>query len=922
MIKVQIFFFLLIIQFAAAQEVKNVSLSVDSATFTQVVQILEKQTDYRFFYKTEWVDSLHFTISEHKKPLETVLDNLFKNTHLYYFIIDKQVFITNNVMIISDLRIAELLENQNNIHDSVEKGLVFSREYKSEDKFLNEENKIIELGKRSKLVTGGYATIAGYVKEYGSGEPVSGVLIFIEKPSITSTTNENGFYSIKMPVGKHKLKFRLIGMKPIERNVVLFSDGQLNIDMSADVRSLREVIIASDRDKNIENVQMGITRIDVNETKNVPIILGERDVMKIATTFAGIKTVGEGAAGYNVRGGKSDQNLIMLDGIPIYNTSHFLGFFSVFNSEAIDDMEIFKGSIPAEYGGRLSSVMDISAKQANRKNITGVGGISPVASNLKLEIPTIKGKGGIMIGGRTTYSNWVIKKVKNADFNKNRVSFSDIILKADYDINANNKLNLSSYYSADNFRMRSDTLFSITDFRYKNIGLSLRYLRNFSDYLSTSLTMIYSGYKYKLSYDASPANAFFQNFDISESIIKGELKYSKPKFHDVSSGIELKKIQSNPGVRSPLGEASLIEKQENEPEQSFELSLFLSDEYNITKSLSLYAGIRYSLFGNFGPQTVYSYIADLPKTIESKMDPIYYARGERIKSYSGFEPRISARIRLNDVSSIKVGYSRTQQYIHTLTNSASVSPTDIWKLSSTYLRPQVADQYSLGYFLNSSNSLIEMSLESYYKKIQNLLDFKAGASFLLNPIVETVILQGPGKSYGLELSVKKSGRLNGWINYTYSRTFIKLDSKHAVERINGGAYYPANYDMPHAINLVLNFKQTHRLSYSYNFTYKSGRPITYPEGVYNFHGSPSLHYSNRNAYRIPNYIRMDIGLNLEAGHKLGRLGYSYWSLSIYNVLGTDNPYSVFFNVEGNKIKGYKLVIFGKAIPTLTYNFKF
>ena len=911
-------------QYAVAQKTPLVDIPAGSATFYSIVDALEEQTGYRFFFKKEWVDSLHYDLSFSKEPLDKVLDALVEGSKLNYYIDNEQVFITHDVRIITNPKLAELLEvRPSEIQTNVEKGLVFAREYRSGNtQGLDLDHQVFEIGDRQKLIAGSRVTIAGYVKEWGSGEPVTGVLVYSEKPLVTATTDGTGFYSITLPVGKNKLIFQLVGMKPAQRNLVIFSDGQLNVEMDVDVTALQEVVIESNRGANVQNVQMGIAKIDVADIKNVPIVLGERDIMKVATTLAGIQTVGEGAAGFNVRGGKADQNLIILDGAPIYNTSHFLGFFSVFNSEAIEDMQIYKGSIPARYGGRLSSVMDISSKMANRDSLSGSGGLSPVTSKLTFEVPLFKGKAGLMVGGRTTYSNWILQNIDNADFQHNRISFSDLILRHDLDIGDNSRLSLSGYYSMDEFKMKSDTLFSASDFRYENKALSLGFLHQFSPYLSSTTSIIYSAYEYDLSNDLSVANAFQQDFDISEGTIKSELNYAISEEHELSGGIEVKGIKTNPGRKLPIGEESLVRRYETSTEKALESAIFVADEYDITPELSLYAGLRYSMFGNFGPQTVYTYSPGSPINSNTQTDSITFEDGEMVKGYGGLEPRVFGRFKIDDESSIKAGYTRTRQYIHSLTNSASMSPTDIWRLSNTYLKPQIADQFSLGYYRNFHNDKIEASVEGYYKKIQNLLDFKVGAEFLLNPLVETVTLQGPGKSYGLEFSIKKSGRLNGWLNYTFSRTLIKLDSEHAEERINGGAFYPTNYDIPHAINLVANYKLTHRISFSYNFSFKSGRPITYPVGMYDFHGSPSIHYSDRNSYRIPYYMRMDLGINLEAGHKLGKMAYSYWSFSIYNLLGRDNPYSVFFNVEGNEIKGYKYIVFGIPIPTITYNFRF
>ncbi len=916
--------FILVMLGLEAQDIPKVSLDLDAVSFLELRKEILEQTQYSLYYRSEWVDSLQVTIHVDDQKLDVVLEQIISGTSLDFLIMNDQIFITNDIKVLTSPKLAELLiQDKTKIQTNVEKGLVFKREYQLTGTNSDQlSNQIFEIGSRSELVSGGKATIAGYLKDAVTGEPLPSALVYSERPLLSTLTDASGFYSFTLPLGKNKIRYQLVGMKPSERNVILFSNGQLNVNMYEDVFALDEVVIQSDRDANIESVQMGVSKISISESKNVPIVLGERDIMKVATTLAGIQTVGEGASGFNVRGGKADQNLILLDKFPLYNTSHFFGFFSVFNSEAVEDMQVYKSSMPARYGGRLSSVMDIKSKQARRDTIGGSGGISPITSKLTFELPLFSGKAGLMLGGRATYTNWMLDRIGNSEFAENDVSFADAVLRYDHDINENNKLTVSGYWSVDNFKIDSDTLFAFSDFNYSNRALSVDYTNAVSRDLSLSFTGVYSGYGYNLKYDASPEGAFVQDFDISEVIGRGELIYTGKEKHEMRGGVEVKKLSVNPGSQLPLDEESLVERFQIERENGLESSIYISDQYNFNDRLSFYSGLRYSTFASIGEQTVYDYLDDAPKNEETISDSIRYGKGELIKLYGGIEPRISARYKLNRRSSIKLGYNRTRQYSHTLTNSASISPTDIWRLSSTHLKPQIADQISLGYYQNFTKQSIETSLEGYYKRIDNLLDFKVGSKFLLNPTVEAVALQGPGKSYGLELSIKKEGKLSGWINYTFARTFIKLDSRFGEERINGGVFYPANYDIPHTVNLVSNYKFTHRLSFSYNFVFKSGRPITYPVGVYDFYRSLSIHYSDRNAYRIPYYMRMDFGINLEAGHKRNKLAYSYWSFSIYNFLGRKNPYSVFFSTEGNQIKGYKLVVFGNPIPTISYNFKF
>lgn len=908
----------------SAQQDPLVNGSFSNSSYEDVLASLEKESGFTFYYEVEWLDSLSFSASFEDYLLSKALDQLFEGTQLEFFIQSNNVFITKGFEIIDRPSIYNNITKlkDNTSSPAVEKGLLFEREYLASSNEEDIQSMVFDIGNRKDMISGSLSTIAGYVRNVDAKETLNGALVYTEDFAYSATTDENGFYSITIPNGRNRLVIQYVGMKTTKRNVILFSNGQLNVELLVDVIALQEVVVESERDANIQSVEMGVERINVVDTKSVPIVLGESDIMKIATTFAGVQTLGEGASGFNVRGGKSDQNLIILNDATIYNASHFFGFFSVFNSDAIQDMKVYKSGIPARFGGRLSSVFDITSKEANNEKFEAIGGISPVTSKLTAEIPIIKGKAGLMIGGRTTYSNWLLRNVANSDFSENRVSFSDLIMRYDHKIDEKNDILASAYYSKDNFRLSSDTVFSFSNFSFINKNASIKWSHRFSDNFDGTLSGIYSGYGYQLSYDESAPNAFSQDFGIEETSFRAHLNYYLGDIHTFKSGAEIKKYEINPGTQTPRGEESIVLGKILEEEQAIESTFYLSDEFNLSNKITLYGGLRYSIFSICGPQTVFNYTEGAPKNFDTRSDSTIYKKGDIIKTYQGLEYRASVRYALNTFSSIKASYNRTRQYVHTLSNSASLSPTDTWRLSSTYIRPQIADQYSIGYYRNFLGDKIETSLEAYYKDLQNLIDFKVGSQFLLNEQIETVALQGPGKSYGIEFSVKKSGKLNGWVNYSYARTFIKLDGNSPEETINEGAYYPANYDMPHTINLVANYKLTKRVSFSYNFTYNTGRPVTYPVGEYTFKGAQSVHYADRNSYRIPDYMRMDLGITLLAGHRIAQLAHSDWSISVYNFLGRDNPFSVFFDVRNGEVQGYQLIVFGNPIPTVTYNFRF
>lgn len=901
----------------------TVTLNLDQAKLSEALPKLEELTGFKFYYDESWLDSIHVSIQAESQPLQVVLDQMLNGTQISHFIQDSDVILSKNTVIISEPKILQTGKSSERNSKNTEMGLVFVQEYQNVDVDESDvENYVYDIGSRTEMVIGSQATIAGYVRNAENNEPIIGTLVYIKEPFQATTTDANGFYSISLPTGKHTLLFQYAGMKTTQRNIVLFSNGSLHVDMLVDVIALQEVVIESGRDANIKDIKVGVSKVNIEESKTVPMALGEKDVMRVATTMAGVQTVGEGAAGYNVRGGKADQNLILVGGAPVYNPNHFFGFFSAFNADAIEDMEVYKGSIPAEYGGRLSSIFDLGSKTANKQKFSGSGGISPVTSRLTLEIPVIKDTTSILIGGRATYSNWALKYVDNANFRENKVDFHDVITKIDHVINDKNKIVATGYFSRDFFRLNSDTLFSFSDFSYINLNGSLNWQKRFSHALDANFSLIYAQYGYEVSYTESPPNAFVQDFGIRETSANASFNYYPNEQQQINFGASTKYYHVNPGSMIPKGPESTVLSDIVQEERGLESALYISDQYEINPSLTVYGGLRYSIFNALGPQDVYNYAAGVPKSIESRTDTMAYSGGNIIATHHGPELRIYGRYTLGDASAVKLSYNRTRQYIHTLSNSAAISPTDTWRLSSKHLMPQIADQVSLGYYRNFFNNQLETSVEGYYKHLQNLVDFKVGASFLLHPAAETQILQGDGKSYGLEFSIKKTGRLNGWINYTYARTLIKLDGNFLEERINDGQFFPTNYDKPHTLNMVANYKITRRFSASTNVAFSSGRPVTYPVALYDFQGSQNIHYSDRNAYRIPDYFRVDLGLNLEGNHKIQKLSHSFWTLSIYNLLGRNNPYSVFFDIDNGEISGYKLIIFGEPIPTITYNFKF
>ncbi|RKQ42493.1 TonB-dependent receptor-like protein [Roseivirga pacifica] len=900
--------------------------SFQNTAIEQVINDIEGKLSYTFYYKKEWIDSLTFSGNFSNTPISEVLTTIFDGTTIRFYHDSKKVFLTNGIAIITTPEIVSDLLAQHSPQQAEQpaeetKELLFTKEYAGENQNNNDlENFVFEVGSRAQFEGGASSTMVGYIKDNSTGEPIEGALVYSGNKA--AVTGPDGFYSLNLTNGRHEIQVQFTGMKRTKRKIILFSNGRFDIDMEVDVIALNEVIVEATRRANIEQVNTGIERLNVEDSKTVPAVLGEKDILKVATTFAGIQTVGEGAAGFNVRGGKSDQNLFLFEGATVYNASHFLGFFSVFNSDALEGMNVMKSGIPASYGGRLSSVFDISAKTPNKEEVTVEGGISSVTSRLTAEIPIIKEKASLLASGRLTYSNWILETIDHSDFKNNKVNFSDFIVKYDHQINQENRVSLSGYLSEDKFRLNSDTLFSFSDFSYANKMATAKWSRRFNATFDASLSASYSEYDYEFESTQLEKNAFGQDYGIREFGAKLDFNKDLQSPHQLNFGLEAKRYDINPGTKFPIGSESVAGSISLSPEQGIEGALYVSDNHEINDKLSLNYGLRYSFFTYLGPGITNLYLDDAPKNPDTKTGEIIHDKGDFIETYHGPELRFAARYLLDDNSSVKLSYDRSRQYLHALSNSASLSPTDLWRLSNEYIEPQVGDQISVGYYRDFLNGEYETSVEVYGKKLSNLVDFKTGADFLLNDRIETIALQGPGKSYGVEFSLKKDGRLNGWFNYSYARTFIKLDGSFDEETINNGSYFPTNYDKPHTINLVSNYEITTRFSVSYNFVYNTGRPITFPTGLYELNGIEILNYSDRNEYRIPDYVRMDIGLTLKWGHRLTKGSHSFWSVSVYNVLGRKNAFSLYFDLDDGEVQGYKLSVFGSAIPTISYNFKF
>ena len=897
---------------ATAQQEPLYSFRFERIPLAKALQQVEAQTAYTFFYAPAWLDSLHLEAMQVEGPISAVVDKLLKGTRLEYLLLDQKIILTYNTPIITSL--------PEDAGETQQQGLeyMYAREYEQSSPTTDPAAKTHIIGTKSEMKAGAMRVVAGFITSAESGDPLVGAHVQLASDQKMTSTDATGFYSIAVPTGKNQLRVQFIGMKTAIRTLVVFSDGTLNISMEPNEVVLQAIEVRADADANIQSVQMGVNRIALSEMKNIPKILGENDVIQVALTLPGVQTIGEGAAGLNVRGGKPDQNLMLLNNATIYNPFHFFGFFSSFNTDLLESSELYKSSIPVSYGGRLASVFDVKMKVANKEKLSGQGGIGPITSQLSLEIPLIKNKTSLLLGGRSTYSDWIVKLIDNKHIRNSNPFFWDIAGGIDHSYGQRNKLNVSGYYSYDRFRLSTDSLYS-----YDNFNTTLKWQHHLTDKLSGTLSAATSRYRYSIAYDAVPESAFDYGFSIQDTWNQLVFDYELSDAHALQFGTDARYYLIDPVYKQPKSPDSEVIGASLEQEKGVEGAFFLSDTYTINTRWSVYMGLRYSGFTALGPATRYLYQEESPKNKNTLIDSVRYEKGQSLATFHGPEARMSLRYALDPSTSIKAAYNRTRQYIHALSNTVSISPLDTWKLANKDFKPQLADQYSLGLFKNFRNNQFETSLEVYYKHMQNLLDYKTGANMVLNTHLEADVLQGVGKTYGAELLLKKiEGQLNGWLSYTYSRSLQQFASAFPEEQINKGNFFPSNFDKPHSLFLVSNYKMTKRFSFSFNLNYATGRPVTYPTANYYVGGVNVVHYADRNSFRIPDYFRIDAGLNIEGNHKIKKLAHGFWSISVYNLLGRDNVYSVFFRNERGKLQGYKLSIFSSPVPSIVYKFKF
>lgn len=758
------------------------------------------------------------------------------------------------------------------------------------------------------LIIPGFAqqkyTISGYIKDGKTGENLIGATItFSELKGKGTGTNAYGFYSITLPAGHYQMTAQFIGYSPQLQQINLNQSLKQNISLNEMINTLDEVVVSGQRrDENITKTTMGVQKLNTTEIRNIPVLFGENDVLKTIQLLPGIKPVGEGSSGFNVRGGSSDQNLILLDEATVFNASHLLGFFSVFNSDAIKDITVYKGNEPAEYGGRLSSVLDIKMNDGNDQKTAVSGGIGLISSRLSVESPIVKDKGSFMITARRTYADLFLKLSSDTTKNNTRLYFYDINAKASYKLNSNNRIYLSGYFGKDLISLKNT--FGIN---WGNISGTIRWNHLFSDRLFSNTSLIFSNYDYKININnGSKINIISR---IQDYGLKEDLQFYLQSNSTVKFGFNSIYHKIIPGV---ITTDNNVDLKNLTNKFDWENSVYISHQYRFNEKFNVEYGARLTSFSALGPGSFYTY--DANGSITSVTD---YHTGQFVKTYFNLEPRLSMDYLIDTSSSVKASLSRNVQNLHLLSNTTSGNPTDLWISSSNNVKPELADQFSVGYYRNFSDNKYEFSVETYYKNLQNQIDYKNGAELIFNENVESQILFGKGRAYGLELFLKKKqGRFNGWISYTLSRTERKFDA------INNGNYFPAKQDRTHDLSVVGMFELNKSWTFSATWVYYTGNAVTYPTGKYAIENSTMFLYSDRNANRMPAYHRLDLGATWISRKR--KNFESSWNFSVYNAYGRENAYIISFRdskSDPTKTEVVQTTLF-KMIPSVTYNFKF
>lgn len=870
-----------------------------NSSLAEILTDIEQQHPVKFYFRPSDLPDTPTNFTFTQTPLQQVLVQMladrglsFLNYRDYAIVIVPQAFIQESFS--SDFYVA--LENSIRGADAQLEG-----------------QPDLTVGQVESLESNGQAIIQGQVIDGGTGEPIIGATVFWTDLNQGTATDVDGNFEIQVPSGRHELLIQYVGFDDFAKSVAVMGSGQVNVQLDKAAINLKEVLVRAEAaNVNVESAQVGVARLDVKSIKKLPSFLGEVDVIRSLLLQPGISSIGEGAIGFNVRGGEVDQNLLMQDEGILFNASHALGFFSTLNPELISYVTLYKGNLPAQFGGRLASVLDVEMRDGSFQNYKAQGGLGLVASKINLEGPIVKDKSSLLLGFRSSYSDWVLGLIQLPEVKQSSATFYDLNVRYTEKINDKNTLSLSAYSTRDQFSFNEQF-----GYEYGTLMGQVIYKNIFSDKLFSRLSLIASRYEStQLDLDGNDAQELDNN--VTYYKFKELLTYSANNDLELNAGISSILYQVDPGDLRPRGELSQIRARSVEREQGLESALFLNANYNLSPALAISGGLRLGIYNALGPGTFYEYEDPEHPSLINLRDSSTFSGAKIVVTYTSLEPRVSFRYRLNPYASIKGGYSRTAQFINLIANTNTPTPSSQWQLSNQNIRPLRSHNFSVGYFLNSKDNNWEFSTETYVRYIDDLFDFQDFAELTANDFLETQLLTGIGRAYGLELSAKKKeGRWDGYLSYTLSRT------EKQVEGINQKNWFPSNFDKPHDLSMVFNFHINRRNTLSFNFIYGTGRPTTAPIASYvESNGLVIPIYSDRNQLRIPDYHRLDLAYTLGKGYNLTKKIKTSWTISLYNLYSRQNAFSVFFTQQPFQAPvANQLSILGNIFPALTFNFE-
>lgn len=770
-------------------------------------------------------------------------------------------------------------------------------------------------------------TLSGHIKDAANGEDLIGANVVVQKKGVGTVTNVYGFYSLTLPAGTYAIDFSYVGYEKITRDIKVDQNQTINIELNALTEKLNEVVVTATESNggiSVQDLEMSVNKLSMKSIEKLPALLGEVDVVKSLQFLPGVSSVGEGSSGFNVRGGSVGQNLILLDEAPIFNSSHMMGFFSVFNPDAVKDVKLYKGGIPAQYGGRLSSVLDVRLNEGNAKEVEVNGGIGMIFSRLSVEAPIVKDKSSFLLAARRSYID-VLADAVSDNMDNLRLNFYDITLKTNYKFNDNNRLYLSGFLGRDNFGFTEDSKFN-----WGNKTATLRWNHVVNSRLFANVSAVFSNYNYHLGFDEDDDDSYDWQSSITNYMIKPEFSYFISNTSELKFGLEGIYYQFNPSKISGVTNGTEVDNS-LEKQYAAEWAAYVSHKVELSSRVEMQYGLRWSHFSYLGPGTAYTYNDTIAGERRSVVSETYYDDGETIASYSNFEPRFSVKYTIDSDQSIKASYNRMSQYVHFISNTSASNPLNIWTPSTNNLKPTVGDQVALGYFRSLMGGMFEMSAEVYYKKSEDEVDYIDGAELLNNEYLEGDLLSGEGRAYGLEFYLeKKRGDFTGWVSYTLSKAEVQVDG------INNGDWYPTRFDQTHNLKVVGAYEVNPQWSVTADFSMSTGTPTTFPDQRYVSQGIliPYNSDNSRNDLRLSTYHRLDLSLRHE-GRKYKRNGEKrkvsdYWVFSIYNVYGRKNPFSIYFSQSDDRVaagspiesEAHSVSIIGTMVPSFSYNFRF